>query len=175
MDVREAILDSAERHIRIGGYHGFSFREVAADVGVKSASVHYYFPVKSDLARETARRYTARFFANLGAPDGPETPQVKLQRMIDLFRDAMEGHGRMCLCGVLCLEISSLPADVAKETAAFFQETLDWLRVAMGHWIDPAEVLAVLEGALILARSQNNAQIFDLAVASLERKAAQTH
>ena len=32
--------------MRRGGFHGFSFRDLAADVGIKSASVHYHFPIK---------------------------------------------------------------------------------------------------------------------------------
>ncbi|WP_157628311.1 helix-turn-helix domain-containing protein, partial [Ensifer sp. BR816] len=43
-------MDAAEERIRRAGYSGFSFREIAADVGVKSASVHYHFPTKERLA-----------------------------------------------------------------------------------------------------------------------------
>ena len=44
------IMDAAERRMRIGGFNGFSFREIAADAGVKSSSVHYHFPTKEKLA-----------------------------------------------------------------------------------------------------------------------------
>src|ERR1700750_2772650 len=56
-DVKTAIMDAAERRIRLGGFGGFSFREIAADVGVKSSSVHYHFPTKEDLAAAVVRRY----------------------------------------------------------------------------------------------------------------------
>ena len=36
----EEILASAERLARDAGYNGFSFRDIAAEVGIKSASVH---------------------------------------------------------------------------------------------------------------------------------------
>src|ERR1700720_895295 len=48
-DVKTAILDAAERRMQIGGFGGFSFREIAADVGIKSSSVHYHFPTKENL------------------------------------------------------------------------------------------------------------------------------
>ena len=35
-DVKAAIMDAAERRMQQGGFGGFSFREIAADVGVKS-------------------------------------------------------------------------------------------------------------------------------------------
>ena len=52
----EAIMDAAERRIRELGYNGFSFRDIAADVGIKSASVHHHFPTKPALAAAVARR-----------------------------------------------------------------------------------------------------------------------
>ena len=39
-DVKTAIMDAAERRMQLGGFGGFSFREIAADVGIKSSSVH---------------------------------------------------------------------------------------------------------------------------------------
>jgi len=53
-DVNTAILDAAEARMRLGGFNGFSFR----DVGVKSSSVHYHFPTKETLAAAVIHRYT---------------------------------------------------------------------------------------------------------------------
>jgi TetR/AcrR family transcriptional regulator, transcriptional repressor for nem operon len=47
----ERLLDSAESHMRNAGYGGFSFRELAAEVRIKSASVNRYFPTKASMAR----------------------------------------------------------------------------------------------------------------------------
>ena len=38
-DVKTAIMDAAERRMQLGGFGGFSFREIAADVGIKSSMV----------------------------------------------------------------------------------------------------------------------------------------
>ena len=34
-DKRADLLDASERRIRRGGYEGFSFREIASDVGIR--------------------------------------------------------------------------------------------------------------------------------------------
>jgi AcrR family transcriptional regulator len=57
-DVNTAILNAAEARMRLGGFNGFSFRDIAADVGVKSSSVHYHFPTKETLAAAVIHRYT---------------------------------------------------------------------------------------------------------------------
>src|SRR5260370_5853139 len=56
-DMTTAIMDAAERRIQQGGFGGFSFREIAADVGIKSSSVHYHFPTKDELAAAVIRRW----------------------------------------------------------------------------------------------------------------------
>jgi TetR/AcrR family transcriptional repressor of nem operon len=64
--MRERILAAAERRIRAAGYNVVSFREIAAEVGVKSASVHCYFPQKQGLGAVLVRRYSQIFTAELG-------------------------------------------------------------------------------------------------------------
>ena len=57
-DMREALLASARTTVQAHGYNALSFRELAKEVGIKSASVHYHFPTKGDLGAALARRYT---------------------------------------------------------------------------------------------------------------------
>ena len=56
-------MDLAEAHIRNAGYGRFSFRDLAAEIGIKSASVHHHFPTKATIAAAVARRYGDRFLA----------------------------------------------------------------------------------------------------------------
>ena len=53
----ERLMDLAESHMRNAGYGGFSFRHLAAEIGIKSASVHHHFPTKATMAAAVARRY----------------------------------------------------------------------------------------------------------------------
>ena len=99
------ILDLAESLIRKNGYNGVSFRDLASGVGVKSSSVHYYFPTKEDLGAKVARRYTDRFLNALGDPeDGPATASEIMKKLQDLFVSALGSDGQMCLCGILAAE-----------------------------------------------------------------------
>ena len=49
MDSAKQILDIAERRMRQTGYNAVSYRDIAAEMGIKSASLHYHFPKKEDL------------------------------------------------------------------------------------------------------------------------------
>jgi hypothetical protein len=50
-ETAERLMDLAEAHIRSAGYAGFSFRDLAAEIGIKSASVHHHFPTMSNQKR----------------------------------------------------------------------------------------------------------------------------
>ena len=64
-DVFVAIMDAAERRMRSGGFNGFSFRDIADDVGVKSSSVHYHFPTKDALVAEAYRSFNNELVGSL--------------------------------------------------------------------------------------------------------------
>ena len=48
-DRLEAIVTAARRRFEANGYKGTSIADIAADLGVNTGSVHWYFPTKDDL------------------------------------------------------------------------------------------------------------------------------
>lgn len=160
--IRERILDAAEVRARRGGYNGFSFRELADDVGVKSASVHYHFPTKPELAEALARRYTESARDALGDPEALTGTEAAV-RVTAMFRDALVKDDKMCLCGVFGAEKDALPDPVNEAVADFFRMLLDYIRKAnRGSPSEAPEALvARLEGGLILARSIGDISLFE--------------
>ena len=162
-DTADRILDAAETRIRSAGYHGFSFREIAADVGVKSASVHHHFPTKEALGAAVAKRYADRVLARIredAATQGAPTA------MANAFRHAIIEDRRMCLCGALGAEIAGLPAPVAQEAKRFFEQCLEVLQSGGLTDAEAARHIATLEGAMILARALGDQNAFDQAVSA---------
>ena len=165
-DTVEAIMDATERRIRTAGYSGFSFREVAADVGVKSASIYYHFPTKSALAAAVARRYNERIIA--AADAGVAAGQNVVEAWRAVFRSALDDGAKMCLCGSLGATVPDLSPEVAKEVRGFFEASIRSL-VAGGLSRERAtQVLAALEGAILMASAQGDPAIFDQATAALD-------
>ena len=65
MDRANTILDIAERRMRQTGYNAVSYRDIASEIGIKSASLHYHFPKKEDLGIALVERYSKNFFSAL--------------------------------------------------------------------------------------------------------------
>ncbi|MEO0972841.1 MAG: TetR family transcriptional regulator, partial [Pseudomonadota bacterium] len=69
LDKREQIEEVATKAIKKDGIRSVSFRTLADEVDVKSASVHYHFPKKSDLAHAVVARYSETFLGVLADID----------------------------------------------------------------------------------------------------------
>jgi AcrR family transcriptional regulator len=50
----------AERLVQTRGYNGFSYADVAAELNISKASLHYHFPGKAELGEALIRRYAVR-------------------------------------------------------------------------------------------------------------------
>ena len=69
-DVREAILVAAREAAMAYGYGGINFRDLAEAVGIKAASINYYFANKAVLGEAVARRYWEDIARDLDAISG---------------------------------------------------------------------------------------------------------
>src|SRR6201986_2212576 len=116
-DVANAIMDAAERRIRLGGFSGFSFRDVAADVGIKSSSVHYHFPTKDDLGAAVIRRWADNASEHIDAALEKDPNTARVGR--NVFRGTVRSDSHMCPCTVLGAAVQDLPEQVAAEVKRF--------------------------------------------------------
>ena len=168
----EKILDSAEERLCRYGYNGVSFRDIAADVGVKSASVHYFFPTKAGLVAAVARRYADLCLAELGDPTA-RGPQEAVGLLGEMFRRTVVEKKRMCLFGMMAAEMGALPPAVGAEARRFFAETLSWLRAALGEDSGAAEeILAAFEGGVLLARAMDDPTLLETVVERMTMRSA---
>lgn len=168
----EMILAAATRRMRDGGFHDVSFRDIAADVGIKSASVHHHFPTKDDLGAAVVTAYTERFVAALGDPaNGNSTVDDLLARYVGLFRASLRQDRQMCLCGILGSELQSLPAGVQHAARQFFQANIAWLETVLARKSPHASkasinaqalrILATLQGAMLISHTLGDDAAFD--------------
>jgi TetR/AcrR family transcriptional regulator, transcriptional repressor for nem operon len=168
------IVAAAERRMRESGFHGFSFRDIAADVGIKSSSVHHHFPTKEHLGAAVAKAYTERLMDALGDPADPlRPPEALIELYVDGYRQAMQkGKGRTtCLGGVIACELASLPNDVAHAGSAFFERSVAWLEVVLRRKSPEAKpealqvqafrILALLQGSTLIAKALHRKDVFE--------------
>jgi TetR/AcrR family transcriptional repressor of nem operon len=175
-----AILDVAEQLAQTRGYNGFSYADIAAQLGVTKASLHYHFPSKAQLGTALIDRYQKTFGDALDAIDRKtEEPAEKLRRYVDLY-DSVLRNDRMCLCGMLAAEYATLPAPMQEGLTSFFDANERWLTAVLHGGVQigvfvltesanarARVLLGALEGAMLVARSYGDSHRFRAAAAFL--------
>jgi TetR/AcrR family transcriptional repressor of nem operon len=174
------ILDSAERLVQVRGFNGFSYADVADELGVTKASLHYHFPTKTALGQALVERYAERFAAALTAIESRMTEApARLDAYAGLYADVLRGR-RMCLCGMLAAEYGTLPDPIRERVIGFFDDNETWLARVLEHGrVDgglrfdepPHEaarlIVSGLEGAMLVARSYGDIERFHAAATGL--------
>ena len=164
-DSAQRILDVAERLVQTRGFNGFSYADIAAELGITKASLHYHFPGKAELGHAVIARYGERFAEALRDIDRtvPDA-RAKLEAYAGLYADVLRGN-RMCMCGVLAGEYETLPDPMRAAVIRFFDDNQTWLVHVLDEGLqdrtlefsgskeDVAQtILVTLEGAMLVAR-----------------------
>lgn len=169
LDTRETIMAVARATAQAHGYNGLSFRELAKEIGVKSASIHYHFPTKADLGAALARRYSEDAAATFeGFRDDTTDAAALLRKYTDIFRLALMNDNRMCMCGFMAAEYDDLPEGVKTEVQAFADLNVAWLASVLSGIEDAAAagqralaIFAAVGGAQLIARSRGDIAVYD--------------
>jgi TetR/AcrR family transcriptional repressor of nem operon len=159
------ILDAAEELVQIRGFNAFSYADVASELGITKAALHYHFATKAELGEALITRYTTRFAEALAEvevrfADAPG----RLAAYGDLYLTVLR-EKRMCLCGMLAAEYPTLPIPMQDAVVRFFNDNETWLTGVLTRGKaegtlefaeSPTEtarmIVSGLEGAMLVAR-----------------------
>ena len=121
---RRALAAAAFRRIAEEGFEGLRTRDVAADVGVNIATLHYYFPTKEALIRGVIGQAMAKFQATMPR-EGTAVEQLRghLRALAALLRDDRQLWAVM---GELVLRAprDADLGDLFRQTDAYWHRTL---------------------------------------------------
>ncbi len=173
---RDRILDATQRLIQAQGFSGFSYADVAEQVGIRKASIHHHFATKDDLALALMVRYRQRFAGALAVIHREQaSAPARLAGYQQLFADVLRDDHRLCMCGMFAADLAALAAPVRKEVRAFFDDNEAWLIDVLTEGAKRKElslhgaaqpqarlILAAFEGAMLVARSHRDLGLFTM-------------
>lgn len=174
MDMRTQILASAQRLVQQRGFNGFSYADVAEEVGIRKASLHHHFPSKADLGKALLETYKAQLESELLRIAGlPSKADKKLSAYAAIYRGTLDA-GRMCLGGMLASDWLTLDASILPVLKRFFIYNTKWLTEILAEGKSQKQlifrgsaeaqafvILATLQGALLIARATGDEKGFD--------------
>jgi AcrR family transcriptional regulator len=113
-EVRQLILDAAERVFTAKGYDGSNTDEIAAEAGVARSVLYRHFETKADLFRAAVLVPFTDFLREYGTAwrgqvDEPWDDERLMRTMVELFYDCFSTHRGAVLA--LAMSADSLDAD----------------------------------------------------------------
>ncbi|MEP0191281.1 MAG: TetR/AcrR family transcriptional regulator [Erythrobacter sp.] len=172
----ERILDLAQQFIQERGYNGFSFRDLAKGVGVKSSSIHYYYASKTHLALAVTSRYRKNFAAATTQlrEEIPAAPDL-LKAYAQIFKSTLEDGKKVCLCAMLASDRDSVEDSVTDQVRQFFADQYGWLANVVADGISQGTIrdnvrpddfavlfFSALEGAMMVANTRDSSADIEL-------------
>ncbi|MDF1613229.1 TetR/AcrR family transcriptional regulator [Stygiobacter electus] len=125
MNTKEQIIQLADCFIREKGFNAFSFYDISNKIEIKTASIHYHFPTKSDLGVAVIEYHIEKL--NKVINDNKLTsPMDKLDRFFSIYKK-IKNENKVCLVGSLATDFNTLDEKVKKKLKEFSEIMLSWV------------------------------------------------
>jgi TetR/AcrR family transcriptional repressor of nem operon len=174
MDTRNKILNSAQRLIQTRSVEGFSFQDIADEVGLRKASLYHHFESKDAIAIAVLARAAGWVGARLKEADAGDA-SARLERYLDLFRDLGGKAERMCPGGSFASVFGAVSPPVQRALHGFTTMQLDWLEGVVREGVAKGEfqigeqrprdvatqIFANVQGALLTGRLTGDPGVID--------------
>ncbi len=165
------IVQKAQQLLQERGYQYFSFQDLADAMGIRKASVHYYFRSKEDLAESMIIDYRTRLEKWAQALEAKELkPQDKLRAYFEVFLDLSRSGKSVCPGGSLLLDWNNFSKPIQSQLQGLLAQHHKWLQTLLEEAIQQkcsriskedvkAHVILIgssLQGGLQIARANRD-------------------
>lgn len=175
---RAQILRVARQLIQTRSYLGFSFQDLADQVGIRKASLYHHFPTKEALGVEVLRE-AGQGFRDWAAK--PRAADAALDAYFRMYRQAMKAGAAVCPAGALAPGWDCINEELRQTVRELRSTQVMWLTGVLGALVpaqaqkdNPVASLAAFvfsscQGALLASRMTGRVEDFDDAIAQLRR------
>jgi TetR/AcrR family transcriptional repressor of nem operon len=174
METRDKILNAAQRLIQTRSFHGFSFQDIADEVGIRKASLYHYFDSKDALALAVLERAASFVKARMEKSESL-APAERLEAYFEAFRNMHGKAERMCPGGSFAAVFGAVSSPVQAALYGLTKIHLDGLEsivrdgIARGEFAigdqrprDVAvQIYAGVQGALLTGRLTGDPHVID--------------
>lgn len=179
---RQLLVEAARDLFLLQGYHNTGVAEIVRTANARMGSLYYYFPTKEDLLIAVLEWYRDHIHDDLLKPvfDRIDDPIERIFGVLDGYRQMLllSAFDQGCPIGNLSLEITNSHPKARELLIVNFRQWRDevhsCLDAAQGRLPEEVDrqsladhILAVMEGAVMLARTHRSIEPYDSAIAHL--------
>lgn len=123
---RQLALKRGHYYLQTVGFNGFSFQDLADDLGIRKASLHYYFSSKEDLGLALIEQYE-RYFNNFIHRNATLSAIRQLDAWVKFCYGMAKDHQKLCPIGVLTCELNTFSPAMRRALARFQNNQKRWV------------------------------------------------
>lgn len=182
MQDRDELISKLGEIFREYGFAGTSLSAITARTGLGKSSLYHFFPNgKNEMAAEVLNNIDQWFEQNIFVPlRKSEDPLTGISNMFKAVNVYFDSGNRICLVGAFALD--NTRDQFSQEVSAYFTAWTNALAFALKRiGFSPTDakasaedIVANIQGALVLARSQNNPKIFARTLKRLQKRIVAT-
>jgi len=125
MNTRDKIISIGDSLIRKIGYNAFSFSDIAKELSIKNASIHYHFPTKTMLVISIIQKHLQileRFKQSVSSLNATE----KMIKFLSVYATGRIAN-KISILGALANDYYTFETPVQTELKLLMDNTLNWL------------------------------------------------
>ncbi len=129
MTTKQRIITIATMLLKQKGIHGWSYDDIATKIGIKKASIHYYFPTKEDLIQEVLTLYIKELMNRLLLiKQTSASVTQKLKAFMECYRENYVSENELCLCTILAAELQCVSPAIEELLKNFFTQATKFVK-----------------------------------------------
>ncbi|MCG6169454.1 TetR/AcrR family transcriptional regulator [Leptospira sp. FAT2] len=179
-DTKEKIVTLARHYFQSVGFQSFSFQNIADDLGIRKASIHYHYPSKEELGLEVLEVYYKNF-EEYTQTLKERPPRVRLFGLFKLYEGYTGENGKICPFGVVGTEYHVLSPAIREKTLVLHNQHRDFLIQTLhdgmkeGSFILPLNVketadlfMSAIQGSMQISRIRKDKEYFPKMIKNLK-------
>jgi TetR/AcrR family transcriptional repressor of nem operon len=123
---KEKIVELARGFIQRIGYQYFNYKQVAAQLNIKNAAIHYYYPAKEDLGLAVIKK-DKQDFEELCRRVQNDHPMEQIEAILREYRKCFHDNHKMCIIGTFCSAYNEVPEIIQTGIRDYVAVVSAWL------------------------------------------------
>lgn len=122
--MKNRIIEVADQLLMERGYNAFSYKTITETIDIKTSSIHYHFPGKSDLGIAIIQSHQDAFEQTM-LRTKDKTPLEKILKLF-LYYKRLAAAQKVCIVGALTSDINTLDEKLREKVLTFADSIVEW-------------------------------------------------
>lgn len=132
--MKKQILELANQLLLEKGYNAFSYKHITEKIDIKTSSIHYHFPTKTDLGIAIIDIHQAAFEQTM-VRAAQASPVEKINKIFTYYQRLIQAN-KVCIAGALTSDINTLEAPLRHKILHFSNTLIQWTADNLREGID---------------------------------------